>query len=161
MRYRLAFKSLFKITFCTGRPWPLKWTYQFHVNRMQISTHSYKMAFCVSGAELTNQLKGNRNRGKPFVGEEKSRCRETAKANHKGWRTRNFIFISHCLAMVAGSVKKHAFFSNNPCYRSLTPNINNKEKFKLAWKWNLAKQFSSLFRIFKSLFENIDWFLCF
>ena len=154
MRYRLAFKSLFKITFCTGQPWPLKRTYQFHVNRMQISTLSYKMAFCVSGAELTNQLKGNRNRGKPFVGEEKSRCRETAKANHKGWRTKNFICISHCLAMVAGSVKKHAFFSNNPCYRSLTPNINNKEKFKLAWKWNLAKQFSSLFRIFKSLFEN-------
>ena len=58
------------------------------------------MAFCVSGAELTNQLKGNRNRGKPFVGEEKSRCRETAKANHKGWWTKNFIFISHCLAMV-------------------------------------------------------------
>ena len=40
------------------------------------------MAFCVSGTELTNQLKGNRNRGKPFVGEEMSRCRETAKANH-------------------------------------------------------------------------------
>ena len=133
MRYRLAFKSLFKITFCTGRPWPPKRTYQFHVNRRQISTHSYKMAFCVSGAELTNRK---------------------AKVNHKGWRTKNFIFISHCLAMVAGSVKKHAFFSNNPCYRSLTPNINNKEKFKLAWKWNLAKQFSSLFRIFKSLFEG-------
>ena len=160
MRHRLAFKSLFKITFCTGRPWPLKRTYQFHVNRMQISTHSYKMAFCVSGTELTNQLKGNRNRGKTLRGWSNVSL-SPCHANHKGWRTRNFIFTSHCLAMVVGSVKKNAFFSNNPCYRSLTPNINNKEKFKLAWKWNLAKQFSSLFRIFKSLFENIDWFLCF
>ena len=80
----------------------------------------------MSGTELTNQLKGNRNRGKPFVGEEKSRCRETAKANHKGWRTKNFICISHCLAMLAGSVKKHAFFSNNP---SLSENQNSPEQW--------------------------------
>ena len=157
MRYRLAFKSLFKITFCTGRPWPFKRTYQFHVNRIQISTHSYKMVFCVSGTELTNQLKGNRNRGKPFVGEVMSRCRHVMIITKAGG-----LGILFSLAIVSvGSVKKHAFFSNNPCYRSLTPNINNKEKFKLAWKWNLAKQFSSFFRIFKSLFENIDWFLCF
>ena len=29
----------------------------------------------MSGTELTNQLKGNRNRGIPFVGEVMSRCR--------------------------------------------------------------------------------------
>ena len=163
MRYRLAFKSLFKITFCTGRPWPLKRTYQFHVNRMQISTHSYKMAFCVSGTELTNQLKGNRNRGKPFVGEVMSRCRHVMIVTKAGG-----LRILFSLAIDSrwwwAQLKNTLSFQIIPAtdrYRTLTPNINNKEKFKSAWKWNLAKQFSSLFRIFKSLFENIDWFLCF
>ena len=64
------------------------------------------MAFCVSGAELTNQLKVNQNRGKPFVDEVMSRCRYIV------------IITSHCLAMVVGPVKYHAFFLNNPCYRS-------------------------------------------
>lgn len=86
------------------------------------------MVFCVSGTELTNQLKGNRNRGKPFVGEVMSRCRHVMIITKAGG-----LGILFSLAIVSvGSVKKHAFFSNNPCYRSLTPNINSKEKFKLA-----------------------------
>ena len=76
------------------------------------------MAFCVSGAELTNQLKVNQNRGKPFVDEVMSRCRYIVIITRVRWRTKNFIFTSHCLAMVVGPVKYHAFFLNNPCYRS-------------------------------------------
>lgn len=105
------------ISNCTYRPWPLKRTYQFRANRMQISAHSCKTAFCVGGTELTNQRKINPSQGKPFVDEVMSRCRHVMIITGVRWRTRNFIFTSHCLAMVS-SDKNHGFFSNNPCYIS-------------------------------------------
>ena len=92
------------------------------------------MAFCVSGTELTNQLKGNRNRGKPFVGEVMSRCRHVMIITKAGG-----LGILFSLAIVSrwwwAQLKNTLSFQIIPVtdrYRTLTPNINNKEKIKSA-----------------------------
>ena len=88
----------------------------------------------MSGTELTNQLKGNRNRGKPFVGEVMSRCRHVMIITKAGG-----LRILFSLAIVSrwwwAQLKNTLSFQIIPatdCYRTLTPNINNKEKFKSA-----------------------------